>query len=181
MSLFSKIDYSQPYKPGFALTISRKLSLIQPSIYWRNAQGKGSTFRFSDLPVSLGDWYAFVVSYKQPNILGLHVVRIGEGEKPTTNLLGAYLLKVPVYPVNEIPLTVGAPQLGSFRGSIGPVGIVNGPDATGELKNILKMLAKNPLSINKVLDKKSTVFLTTNGVIDRGPLQLPIHLSTKVG
>ncbi len=178
--LVSKIDQSRGTRPGFSIQILRKGESFRPSVYWKNNEGKGGRYEFEDFKLSVSVWYAFVLSYQQPNTLGFHFVSIKEGEKPITTLLGGYKLKIPVYAASNVRLQIGAPQLGTFRGSIGPVGVISGKNILEDMRGILKELSKNPLGIESFFDKNDIKFLTTDGVNDVGSQHLIINQSTKL-
>ena len=199
MSLVTKIDFSKPTRPGFAIEVSRRDDYFRPSVYWKNAGGQGAEYDFSDFKMVLGAWYGFVVTYRQPNILGLHVVTIKDSikadsvepdsetddahqnKKPLWTLLGGYELKIPIFPFSpKVPMTVGAPQFGIFRGAVGPIGVISGPSASKNLRGLLKVLAKSPLDVARYIPKQDLIFLTTDGTTDVGPNKLAIEASTKL-
>ena len=179
--LISKIDSNRAAKPGFSIEIIRKGDSFRPSVYWKNVEGKGGRYEFDDFKLSTSEWYSFVLSYKSPNVLGMHIVSIKEGIHPEWSLLGGYRLKTPVYPHSTVAMQVGATQIGAFRGSIGPVGIISGKNLLDDIKDILKRLAKNPLGIASEFSTKDIIFLTVDGQTDKGPLKIPISQSSRLG
>ena len=178
--IISKIDSSRPLRPGFSIEIARHGDSFRPSVYWKNSDGKGGRYEFNDFKLSVRQWYAMVLSYQQPTVLGFHLVTIDEQEKPTWALLGGYQLRVPVFPATNVPLQIGAPQLGTFRGSIGPVGVISGKKIRSDMKDILKTLARDPLNIKAAFHDEDIVFLTLDGQIDLSNHHLEINQSTKI-
>lgn len=175
--LFSKIDSSKPIPVGYYLKLVKRVNIFRPVVYWKDATGKGGTYEFSDLKISIGNWMSFVLTYSQPNILGLHLITLSADRKASRTLLGAFKLSTPVLPETTAPLVVGASRFGSFRGKVGPFGIFKGKEITKVLNNTLKQISKNPQNLTELYSKNQISFITLNGRKDVGPHKLSISLS----
>lgn len=177
MSLISKVDHSHPFKPGFSLALSRHGSLVRPVIYWKDSQGKGGWYNFSEVRIVPRTWFSFVISVYGADRIGLHMVTIEEGQKPKRDLLGGFQLSVPVYPVTKEPLYVGSLQSGSFRGKIGPISVFSGKNLHKDFKDILKEISRDPLSIPSDIKPTEVMLWCPDGRNDRSSYNHPITRS----
>jgi hypothetical protein len=166
MVLLSKSDSTKRVANGYSIRLIRAGSYFRPLVLWHDPAGKGGKYEFSDIRIDPNIWYGFVLSYSQPNILGLHLIEQKEDAKPIRSLLGAYQLKVPVMPSTNVDLMVGAARFGTFRGAIGPVGVLVGKDLTRDIKQVVKTISENPQELHRYFDNDEVVFFTINGKDD---------------
>jgi hypothetical protein len=61
---------------------------------------------------------------------------------------------------------VGAARFGTFRGAIGPVGVLVGKDLTRDIKQVVKTISENPQELHRYFDNDEVVFFTINGKDD---------------
>lgn len=148
ITFVSKIDTGRRTRPGYAIAVSRDGESIRPEIYWRDESGKGNWYDFVSFKVPTKTWFALALSFRKDRYLGLHGGVLGsEGARPAIELLGGYELPKGVVPHSVSDLVIGSPFMGSFRGRIGPVGIVSGFSGDLKLTRVLKDSFENPLGV----------------------------------
>ncbi len=110
--LISKVDRSHRAKPGFELALLPEGARVRPQLYWKNTQGKGSWFDFSDVELKTKTNYLFIISFKGGQYLGLHLL---DRAAKSVELLGGYDLGEYVVPHTSAPLRVGRTKdIGTF-------------------------------------------------------------------
>ena len=106
------------------------------------------------------------LSVRGGTLLGLHYTVLPDEGKPRTTLLGGYRFSQPVYPESASDRVIGALTGGSFRGSIGPVGVFSGVGFTERFKQIQKRLIRDPLNVPSFLSKDEVKLWCKDGKSD---------------
>ncbi|MCO6430010.1 MAG: hypothetical protein J5J00_04055 [Deltaproteobacteria bacterium] len=167
MLLLSKFDGESKSRRGYALALSREGEIIRPEVYWRDKKGDGTWFTFSDLPLSTKTWTMFAITFRQKRYLGLHSASIVQHIKPSLKLLGGYEIDRGVVPSSDSPLQIGAFNRGKFRGHVGVVGVLNKPDLSRDLEEILKNLTAVPTVWPPQFDESEVALWTVDGKSDK--------------
>jgi hypothetical protein len=139
-----KFDETSPDRQGFAIALSRSGGGIRPEVYWKDASARGGWYPFPEVGVSPHRWTLLALSYRSGKFLGLHsLVRDDEGGQKVSEL-GGHLVSAPP-PQSTKPIIIGsATSTSSFRGKIGPVGIISGRGLAEHISDILAAIDRNP-------------------------------------
>lgn len=181
VEVVARVDNSRGLRPGFSLDLIAEPGpgdsrAVRPQVYWKNAEGEGGAYTFSELEIPPRSWAMFGLSYTEGKFLGLHVALLNEGEdKVAIKLLGGYPLERPVLPQPNVGLRVGAVGKGAFRGLIGPLAILSRAQFDQPLARLVKEIAKAKLKIDRVVPADSIRLLVTDGATDRGPDHIDVR------
>lgn len=174
--LVARVDNSRAPRPGFTLDLVGEAGAFRPQITWKNSEGEGGSYLFSEFEIPPRSWIMFGLSYTEGKFLGLHVAILKDGEdKVDLKLLGGYPLERSVLPRPNVGLRVGAVGKGTFRGLIGPLAILSRAKFDEPLENFIKAIAKAKLKIDRVVPVDSIRLLLTDGNTDRGPEHIGVH------
>lgn len=154
--IMSKVDFEVKGRPGIMLRFVRDGEDTRPQIYWRN-QNRGGWYTFSPIEHITNKWILFLISFRENNLLGLHVAYEREGKTAELVSLGGY--KVEIFPLSESLVSVGKVFNPGFRGEIGPVSIFQG--GSKRSFDVLKALVEFPGEI----PSKEIIFSGTEGII----------------
>lgn len=148
ITFVSKIDSSRRTRPGYAIAVSRDGDSLRPEIYWRDETGKGNWYDFVSMKVPTKSWFMLALSFRKDRYLGLHGGTLGsDGMNPRVELLGGYDLPKGVVPEPHSDLIIGSSSKSSFRGRIGPIGIVAGFPRDMKINTVLRETLENPINI----------------------------------
>lgn len=169
MVLISKQDFSNSLQPGYSLSLTRYGNSIRPLVYWKDMEGKGGWYRFSDIELAAKAWYMFFLTFREGSLLGLHIAKAIPGKKPERLLLGGFQFSTPVLPDTETDLIIGSPRNGSFRGKLGPIGIFSGIYLKKHFQEIFRDFSREPLTLPSNIKEDQVVFWSPHGDTDLGP------------
>ncbi len=143
--LFSKVDGQADSAAGYIVGLSRDSDTIRPIVYWGDGTN-GKWYSFSDIGAAVQGWFMLALSFQEGKYLGLHLGLPVPGQRPEIRLLGGYEVEGRVLAASRAPLRIGAWNEGLFRGRIGPFGVFSPSSMADSLKDVLKSLARDPLS-----------------------------------
>ena len=143
--LLSKVDGPSDSAAGFVLGLARDSDTIRPIVFWGNG-ALGKWYSFSDIGTAVQGWFMLALSLQEGKFLGLHLGIPVPGQKTEVRLLGGYEIEDRIMAASDAPLRLGAWGEGLFRGRIGPFGVFAPAPVGDELKQVLKALARDPLS-----------------------------------
>lgn len=142
-----KFDAEEVMRPGFAIALARKEDGLRPEVYWKGNSLRGGWYSFPEVHYAPRDWTLLALSYRDDRFLGLHAVARNPGHEPRVIMLGGHVVDGSAPPRVQVPIDVGAVNGGSsFRGDIGPIGIVAGHRLAEYLPSLLKAIDQNPSS-----------------------------------
>jgi hypothetical protein len=140
-----KFDVDGLHRQGYAIAFVRTQLGIRPEIYWKGESRKGGWYQFPELEVIPNVWSLLALSYRGDRLLGLHAVVRYDPEHGSIVSLGGHVVDGDAPPSASAPLTIGALKGdSSFRGQIGPFGIISGTELTESLLPLLKTLDASP-------------------------------------
>lgn len=143
--LLSKVDGQAENSAGFVLGLARDTDTIRPIVYWGDGD-VGRWYSFSDIGLASQSWFMLALSFQEGKFLGLHLGVPVPNRDTEVRLLGGYEVENGVVPDPVSPLRVGAWNEGRFRGRLGPFGVLSPSSIGDELKDLVKELARNPLT-----------------------------------
>jgi hypothetical protein len=117
------------------------------------------------------------LSFRDHKYLGVHLVPLGPGGDPL--VLGGYGVDSPNLPASPADLVVGAFGQTTFKGRIGPFGVIQSKAFSDDIPAFLRLIAAEPLTLPEAIDPKE-VALWASPRKDRGPQALKI-LSARTG
>ncbi len=135
---------------GFALALAGFADGIRPELYWRDSEGKGRWFAFSNFYILPKRWAALAVSFRENRLLGLHGMLAAADGKPQSQLLGGYELDPTIMPTSDADLMIGAFNNGKFLGRIGAVGIFSAKKLSKRFDDLLRAIKREPKKIPDV-------------------------------
>ncbi len=139
-----KFDEASPDRQGFAIALSQSGGGVRPEVYWKDALPRGGWYPFPELVVSPHRWTLLALSYRSAKFLGLHslVRNVGGGRKVSE--LGGHLVSG-LPPQSTKPIILGSvTSTSSFRGKVGPMGIISGSGLAENISDILAAIDQNP-------------------------------------
>lgn len=143
-----KFDPQQITRPGFGIGLARKEGGVWPEVYWKGNSVRGGWYSFPELEYVPHAWALLALSYRADRFLGLHAVVRTPGKEARLVVLGGHVVDGSAPPNARVPIDVGAVGGGSsFRGDIGPVGIVAGQGLAEHLPRLLMALYQEPSSV----------------------------------
>ncbi len=168
MTLLNKIDDGHRVKPGYAIVISGEKGGARFQVYWKNGSGRGGWFSFSDTPLRIGVWTMVAVSFSGGRFLGVHTAT-REAERLSEQLAGGHDLGEIITASSKADLVIGAPRGNQFRGALGPFGLFIGKKLSDRFKEILKALARSPLSMPPLhADNQARLFVLDSATDQSG-------------
>jgi hypothetical protein len=93
-------------------------------------------------------------------------------------VLGGYDLQGVSAPRTKSDLLLGSFSANQFLGSIGRVGVFQGPDLSDNIPKILTAMAADPSSVPDLIDR-SDVVLWSSPKVDGGPRNLSVTVPQK--
>ena len=137
-------DAESVERRGIGLSFSRVGTHIHPELYWKGSSRDGGWKVFPEIELVPRVWVLLAVSVRVGGLLGMHAVVRYDPKVGTQQLLGGYDVKALGDPVSSSPLLLGAPPEGTFRGDVGPFGVITGPQLNQHLDAILRGIDAAP-------------------------------------
>jgi hypothetical protein len=164
-----KYDEKSSDREGFGLALVRGRAGVRPEVYWKGGSRIGGWYPFPDVEIKLHRWYLFAVSFRGDRFLGFHTVAHSLKSPETVLTLGGHEVTGLPLPESGAPLAIGKNgSLSSFRGDIGPTGIVAGHNLSDHLQHILGELSQHPTVILQLPSSLRMV----NWTVDRSGISL---------
>jgi hypothetical protein len=164
-----KYDQESGDRQGFGVALVRGRSGVRPEVYWKGGSRVGGWYPFPDVELELRKWYLFALSFRGDRFLGFHKIAHSTTSPETVHTLGGHELKGLSLPVSKAPLALGKNgSRSSFKGDIGPTGIVAGVDLSEHLQHILVELSKHPTTIPSLPSSLRMV----SWIVDRSEISL---------
>mgnify|MGYP006284448647 CR=1 FL=1 len=173
------LKYDEKYSEhqGFGLALVRGRAGVRPEVYWKGGSRVGGWYPFPDVEIELHKWYLFAMSFSGDRFLGFHTVAHSTKSRETVHTLGGHEVTGLPFPVSSSPIVLGKNgSRSSFRGDIGPTGILGGGNLSEHLKHILGELSQQPTVIPPLPSSLRIV----NWTVDRSGISLA-PLSTEKG
>jgi hypothetical protein len=172
-----KYDEKSSDRQGFGLALVRGRAGVRPEVYWKGGSRVGGWYPFPDVEIELHKWYLLAVSFRGDRFLGFHTVAHSLKSSETVLTLGGHEVTGLPFPVSSAPLALGKNgSRSSFRGDIGPSGIVAGSNLSDHLQHILGELSKQPTIIPPLPSSLRMV----NWTVDRSGISLePISIKKR--
>lgn len=140
-----KFDPHRVTRPGFAVAFAQSAQGLRPEVYWKGASVRGGWYSFPELEIPLHKWTLLALSYRADRFLGLHAVVNREAKGASFKTLGGHVVDGTAPPEARVPIDVGAIQGGSsFRGDIGPLGVITGRQLEEHLLELLRAINRDP-------------------------------------
>ena len=175
--LMGKFDPESKERIGYGLALASGPDGIRPQVYWQPSSGTGKWYTFAAAPLRPQQWYLMTLSFRDHKYLGVHLVPLGPGGDPL--VLGGYGVDSPNLPASPADLVVGAFGQTTFKGRIGPFGVIQSKAFSDDIPAFLRLIAAEPLTLPEAIDPKE-VALWASPRKDRGPQALKI-LSARTG
>ena len=164
-----KYDQESSERQGFGLALVRGKSGVRPEVYWKGGSRVGGWYPFPDVELELRKWYLFALSFRGDRFLGFHTIAHSKTGPEMVHTLGGHELKGLSLPVSNAPLALGKNgSRSSFKGDIGPTGIVTGGNLSEHLQHILVELSKQPTTIPSLPSSLRMV----SWIVDRSQISL---------
>lgn len=163
--LFSKVDNEARAKPGFSLSLTRRGSVIRPVVYWKDKEGAGGVYEFSDIRILPRVWTNFVLSLKDGTLLGLNSVMQTDDRRSRRVLLGGFRFATPVYASADSSLIFGE-KGGDLHGTIGPIGVFSAPHLLADFNRTFRKMSKDPLALTDIFDAQDVLLFSVDGTVD---------------
>lgn len=176
----AKFDGKAKARPGYALALQRISDKIRPAVYWRNPEGQGGWYTFSEVEILPRSWFMFALSFYDQHKLGLHIIHPKLSGGFEARLAGGYEFEQPIYPLNDKPLEIGAIDDTNYRGKVGPIGIFSMKGLRDRLAEILDGFSQAKSSIPSAIKHEEVSFFTPDDQIDMGVNKVTIE-AIKIG
>ena len=170
-AIVGKYDVRERFPEGYGVALVGGAEGIRPQVYWHNKGTRGRWYVFASTRIEPQQWYLLAVTFRSQRYLGVHIAPLSPGASP--EVLGGYDLEGTLIPASDVDLVVGALGTSTFRGEIGPFGVLRNVDIVQDAPRILKKMAREPSLGSDVVDA-SQIALWANPLVDRGPLNLSI-------
>lgn len=146
-----KFDPRAPSRPGFAVALSRSAHGVRPEVYWKGNSIRGGWYSFPQFEFAPHVWTLLAISYRADRFLGLHAVPRAPAKEGQVITLGGHVVDGSAPPEAQVPIDLGAVEGGSsFRGDIGPLGIIAGQGLAEHLPRLLQAIDHQPDSPPKL-------------------------------
>jgi len=169
--LMGKYDPESAERIGYGLALASGPDGIRPQVYWQPSSATGKWYTFAAAPLRPQQWYLVTLSFREHKYLGVHLIALGSRGEPL--VLGGYGVDSPSLPTSPADLVVGAFGETSFKGRIGPFGIIQSNSFSNDIPAFLRLLAAEPLTLPSSIDAKE-VAMWASPRRDRGPQALKI-------
>ncbi len=167
----AKYDPNSKIRPGYSFGLKGASDGTRPIVYWQNEREEGKWFTFTGASVRAREWYLMVISFRKGRFLGVHLVP--HTSPKSVEVLGGYDVGESVSPCNAADLVVGSFSDGSFRGRLGPFGVISRENLSDDLSKLIKEMAKTPLVVPSWLPPEN-VFLWSYNRKDMGIKKLAV-------
>jgi hypothetical protein len=140
-----KYDADSPERQGYGVALAQGQGGVRPEVYWKGEAREGGWYPFPEIELELRRWYLLAVSFRSGRLLGLHVVADSPAGAMRLQTLGGHKVPDLLPPRARSPIVVGR-SLGrsSFRGDVGPVGIIVGSHLSEHLESIIDAVTHEP-------------------------------------
>jgi hypothetical protein len=142
--LFRKFNGADPEPSGYGLALTRVNQVLRPAVYWQHRRGGKNWYLFSEVKLMPQSWFLVALSLRDQRFLGLHVATTYEGEKANVQLAGGYQIDPQQLPASASDLALGTFFTKGTTGSVGPIGIAAPSKLTGDVKGLVRDMARTP-------------------------------------
>lgn len=170
-AVVGKYDARERFPEGYGIALVGGAEGVRPQVYWHNKGTRGRWYVFASTHIEPQQWYLLAVTFRSQRYLGVHIAPMSP--TASSEVLGGYDLEGSVIPAADVDLLVGALGTSTFRGEIGPFGVLRSIDISKDVPKIMKRMAREPSLGADVVDS-SQVALWANPFVDRGPLNMNI-------
>ncbi len=174
--VIAKFGGRTPQRPGYAVALSNGPDGVRPQVYWQDEAGRGRWLTFGSVNLVPDEWTLLGLSFREGRYVGLHSRPLLESGR--VEVLGGYDLQGVSAPRTKSDLLLGSFSANQFLGSIGRVGVFQGPDLSDNIPKILTAMAADPSSVPDLIDR-SDVVLWSSPKVDGGPRNLSVTVPQK--
>jgi hypothetical protein len=171
----AKLEGSGAASRGYSFGVVQRGGVVRPSLYWRDRDGNGGNFLFSEIQIVPRRWLLLSFGVFQNHIAVVHSAQEGLDGKLREVFHGSYEFEQPILPSCEKDLMLGAGTSGIFRGQIGPFGIFRGMDLQGRWKPVRESLRETPLLLPEDLEAQEIMLFVPDSQDDLSPFQHKIR------
>lgn len=171
-SLVAKYDPQSKERSGYGISLAGGPDGVRPQVYWQDKLGQGRWYTFAATQIKAQQWYLLALSMREHKFLGLHLAALADKGKPI--VLGGYSIESSELPDTSADLLVGAFGSSTFRGRIGPFGIIQSQGFSDDISSFIRTMAQQPLVLPDSVTPEQ-VALWASPKKDRGAMALTIQ------
>jgi hypothetical protein len=173
VTIISKLNEDSAHRNGYALGVIRDERSVRPVAIWTDGSEAAKWMYFSEVPIIPHQWLLLAISVSRGRFVGVYSGYYSEG-KGSAILHGGYDMERSTDASSTAPLRVGASRSGSFRGQLGPFGILKGPDIAEHAKELVKAMALTPNRVPRAVQSDWISLWSVDLSTSFGPKGLPV-------
>lgn len=173
ITIISKLDEEGAHRNGFALGVIRDERSVRPVAIWTDGSESAKWMYFSEVPIIPHQWILLAISVSKGRFVGVYSGLYSDG-KASAVLHGGYDLDRNIAAASDAPLRVGASRSGSFRGQLGPFGVLKGPNLAEHAKELVKSIALTPNRVPRSIESSWIGLWSMDLSTSFGPKGLPV-------
>ena len=162
----AKIEGDRAGARGFSLGLVQTGELVRPTLYWRDANGEGEGFLFSEISLAAKEWLFLGVGVVENKLLTVYSALPDADGEYKLNFHGSHELEQEVIPMTSTDFVIGSKRSGNFRGHLGPFGIIAGKELKEDFQEIFSELLEDPSQFPESVEKEQVRLFVPETVAD---------------
>lgn len=157
--IFEMLEGEGQGRFGYALGLVREGRAIFPLVFWRDQDGRGGWYQFTELEIAPKRWTNLSLTFHDDHKLGVHGA-VYQAQRYHRELYGGYELSAEVIPQPKSDLRIGAFKSSRFIGDLGSVTILSGKKLSAKFRSLFKQLVEYPETPPSVDENTLKLFLS---------------------